>query len=76
MSRTRRDNVKARKKKFNRGGIDPYKKREKRQNPKLVKCNICGVLARSVKLVDGLCKMCLERGVVTKIKRIRIMEQQ
>ena len=59
MSRTRRDNVKARKKKFNRGGVDPYKKRAKRQNPRLVKCNICGGLARPKKLFNGLCKMCL-----------------
>jgi len=54
MSKTHRDNAKARKK---RGSV-AYKKKEKRRHPKYVKCNICGGLARPKKIINGMCKMC------------------
>lgn len=61
MGKSHRDNVKARKKQAKRGGSDPYAKRQKRCNPKLQKCNVCGGNVKPSRLTDGLCKMCLDK---------------
>ncbi len=61
MGKSHRDNVKARKKAKLRG-VDVYAKRDKRRNKNdKVKCNVCGVLARPIKIENGMCKMCRER---------------
>lgn len=54
MSRTRRDNVAARKKQ----GQKAYDKRSKRQASRHFACNLCGQPTRAKNITGGLCLKC------------------
>lgn len=59
MSKSHRDNVKARKK----IGEIAYEKKKARRDPnkKKQKCSVCGRIARRTKMKDGVCPVCMER---------------
>lgn len=58
MSKSHRDNHKAR---LKRGDVAFAKKAERRAAPAHPKCNLCGTATRPQKLSGGLCPVCIGR---------------
>ena len=61
MSKSHRDNHRARKKK----GSVAVNKKAKRRHFNKKKCNLCGRLARSSRMICGLCPICIDRETTT-----------